>query len=129
MKKVFVGRYTMNNGLALLWLDPNEVSSQFWHCNDPKEGPVLKIEVGTCGKSWAQVVMAMLHEFVEASAMRERCHFNPSRQYMCPTDAYLMVMSHPQFTQVVNEAGDARAYALDDARKAFGKLKKKEKAK
>ena len=128
-KKVFVGRYAMNSGTVLLWLDLSTADSSARHEWDEKTGYACKIEVGVKGKAWNGVVQSMLHEFIEASAQRERVHLSPTWQFGSPTDSYFLVMSHPQFTQVVNEAGDALAYALDDARKAFDKLKKKEKAK
>ena len=128
-KKIFVGRYAVNAGTVLLWLDPSTGSSTAWNEWDEKTGYAGKIEVGTKGKAWSGVVQSMLHEFIETSAQRERVHLAPTWQFGSPTDSYFLVMSHPQFTQVVNEAGGALAYALDDVRKAFGKLKKKEKAK
>ena len=129
MKKVFVGRYAMNSGTVLLWLDPSTQDSSAWHEWDKKSGYAGKIEIGVRGASENVIVKRMLHEFIESSAMRERVHFAPSWQFGPPSDSYFLVMSHPQFTQVVNEAGDALAYALDDARKVFDKLNKTKKEK
>ena len=127
MKKVFVGRYAMNSGTVLLWLDPSTQDSSAWHEWDEKTGYACKIEVGVKGKAWNGVVQSMLHEFIEASAMRERVHLAPTWQFGSPTDSYFLVMSHPQFTQVVNEAGDALSYALPAAEKVWKKWKKEKK--
>ena len=129
MKKIFVGRYAMNSGTVLLWLDPSTQDSSAWHAWDKKNGYACKIEVGAKGAAWPTLVQRMLHEFIESSAMRERVHFAPSWQFGSPADSYFLVMSHPQFTQVINEAGDALASALDDARKIFDKLNKTKKEK
>lgn len=126
-KKIFVGRYAMNSGTVLLWMDPSTGDSTSWHEWDKKTGYACKIEVGAKNKAWSGIVQAVLHEFVESSAMRERAHLSPTWQFGSPTDSYFLVMSHPRFTQVINEAGDALAYALPDMEKAWKKWKKEKK--
>ena len=126
-KKIFVGRYGMNAGTVLLWMDPATGDSTAWHEWDKKAGYACKIEVGVKNKAWNMIVQAMLHEFIESSAMRERAHLSPTWQFGSPTDSYFLVMSHPQFTQVVNEAGDALSCALPAAEKVWKKWKKEKK--
>ena len=124
-KKIFVGQYVMNSGNVMLWLDPSTGDSVAWHeKQDGRAGLVCRVEVGVKNKVWSGVVQGMLHEFVEASALRERVHLAPTWQFGCPTDSYFLVMSHSQFTQVINEAGDALAFALPDMEKAWKKWKK-----
>ncbi len=124
-RKIFVGQYVMNSGNVMLWLDPSTGDSAAWHEKQVGEaGLVCRVEVGVKNKAWSGVVQGMLHEFVEASAIRERVHLAPTWQFGCPVDSYFLVMSHPQFTQVINEAGDALAYALPDMEKAWKKWKK-----
>jgi len=109
----------------MLWLDPSTDDSAAWHEKQAGEaGLVCRVEVGVKNKVWSEVVQGMLHEFVEASAVRERVHLAPTWQLGRPTDSYFLVMSHPQFTQVINEAGDALACALPDMEKAWKKWKK-----
>ena len=124
-KKIFVGQYGMNSGNVMLWLDPSTDDSAAWHEKQAgKAGLVCRVEVGVKNKVWSEVVQGMLHEFVEASAVRERVHLAPTWQLGRPTDSYFLVMSHPQFSQVINEAGDALACALPDMEKAWKKWKK-----
>ena len=130
MKKIFVGRYAMNKGTVVLSFDLETgdcSASHGWH---GKTGYCAKVVVGIRDREWSQAVRGILHEFLELSAVRERCHYHGSGTLLpVPADSYLIVMTHPEFTRVVDEAGDALAYALDDARKAFDRLKKKEKTK
>ena len=130
MKKIFVGRYAMNKGSVVLFLDPSTIDSSASHGWTENAGYAAEAVVGIKDAKWPQVVRAMLHEFLELSAVRERCHYHGSGLLLpVPTDSYLIVMTHPEFTRVVDEAGDALAYALDDARKIFDKLNKTKKEK
>ena len=130
MKKILVGRYAMNKSDAVLFLDPESDEASGTLGFRPKEaggGYGATLTVGAKGRIWPQVVRKLLHEFLEMSAIKEGCHFHHSGDLLpVNADSYLLVMTHPEFARVVDEAGDALAYALDDARKVFDKLQKKE---
>lgn len=127
MKKILVGRYAMNKGSVVLSFDRETGDSSADHGWYEKLGYCARVVVGIRDKGWPQVVRAVLHELLELSTVRERCHYHGSGTLLpVPADSYLIVMTHPEFTRVVDEAGDALAYALDDARRVFNRLKKKE---
>ena len=130
MKKIFVGRYAMNRGTVVLSLDPETEDSSARHGWYEKLGYRAHVVVGIRDKEWPRIVRHLLHEFVELSSVRERCRYHGSGLPLpVPADSYLIAMAHPEFTRVVDEAGDALAYALDDARKVFDKLNKTKKEK
>lgn len=125
MKKTLVGRYAMNLGSVEVWLDPSHDDASGSHEWTRGSGYCDVVVVGCKTLQWPQLVRKLLHELVEGSAVRERCHFHNSGILLpVPTDSYLMVMGHAQFTRVIDEAGDALAYALPDMEKAWKKWKK-----
>ena len=127
-KKIFVGRYAMNKGTMLLYLDPTTGDGSALFDWVEGTGYCCIVTVGALDKLWAQMVRKLVHELVEISAVAAKVHFQPSGILTpVPADSYLMVMTHPQFTQVVDEAGDALAYALPDMEKAWKKWKKETK--
>ena len=124
-KKIFVGRYAMCKGNVKVYLNPEDESSYAFHTWTKDSGFCCVCEVGCKEKEWNQIVRKLMHELVESAAVAEKVHFQPSGILSpVPEDSYLMVMTHPQFTQVVDEAGDALAYALPDMEKAWKKWKK-----
>ena len=124
-KKIFVGRYAMNRGTVVLHLDPGVSGGSGSHGWYEGSGYCADVSIGALDLEWPQLVRALLHELLELSALRERCHYHGSGTLLpVPVDSYLLVMDHPQFTRVVDEAGDALAYALPDMEKAWKKWKK-----
>ena len=127
-KKIFVGRYAMNKATVELWLDPDSEDGSTHSAWSEGSGYASIAEIGCLGKVWPQLVRKLLHELAEWSAVLHKCHYHPSGILLpVPADSYLMVMTHPQFTQVIDEAGDALAYALPDMEKAWKKWKKEKK--
>ena len=123
--RIRVGRYAMNKTTVELWLDPSTEDSYATSGWTESSGYCVTAVVGCLDKCWAQLVRALLHELVEYSAVLHKAHYHPSGILLpVPVDSYIMVLDHPQFTQVINEAGDALAYALPDMEKAWKKWKK-----
>lgn len=121
-KRILVGRYAMNKATVELWLDPASEDGTATSGWTATSGYCVTVVVGCLDKCWAQIVRCLLHELVEYSAVLHKCHYHPSGILLpVPADSYIMVMTHPQFTQVMDEAGDALAQALPDLEKAWKK--------
>ena len=127
-QRIRVGRYAMNKSTVELWLDPT-TDDGFASCGWTESSEYcVTVVVGCMDRCWEQLVRVLLHELVEYSAVQHKVHFHPSEILLpVPADSFLLVMTHPQFTQVIDEAGDALASSMPDLERAWKKGKKEKK--
>ena len=118
--QIKIGRYVMFRAAIEVWLD---LSSADGECRGVwTETGFGKMVIGAKGKIWPQVYRQLLHESMEWAALLAGCHYCPSGA-LSPVagDAYLLVMTHPQFTRVCDEAGDFLAHAAPELEKIWKK--------
>lgn len=68
-------------------------------------GGFVRMEVGLEGE-WAAVVGRLVHESMELAASELKLRFEPSDFYARSTVDYLFVMSHQEFSDACDWAGD-----------------------
>ena len=121
MKRVerYVGRYVMFDSPVTVYLIEGGDSRTVF--NWRRDG-YLKMEIGRA-PTWPVTVGYAVHEVMETAIMLRRCHYSPYGGLMIPhVDTFLMVMQHPEFTDVTANAGDMLALMLQELAEAWRKM-------
>lgn len=61
--------------------------------------------IGLVGEEWGGILSTAMHEAIELAAVDTSTRWEPTVNYSLASDAYLFIMTHPQFGEVICRAG------------------------
>ncbi len=83
------------------------------------------IIVGLGYSRWPHVLEVLLHEAVEFSTAANKCRFVPDISTSDSADAYIFLMTHPQFSEVIGQAAEFLAAAAPIVAKEFDRVNRR----
>lgn len=119
-----VGSYDLGCECAQLVLREG-TSGEFF--TKPEKNHIPRIKIGADYKYWYEVVIALTHECMELSLLRQGCRFEPGNSMGRDSAAYLFVADHTKFSECCAMTGDYLAAALPDLAKAWKKWQARKK--
>lgn len=123
-KPIDIGKYRMGWRWVLLRANPD--SSDGSCCFAPDEPKITTMTVGIRGP-WPMTVATLLHEAIETAISEFELRYRPVGQLSGSSAGNLIVMTHCQFSEVSDRAGDFMANTMPALRRAWAANRRKKK--